>query len=124
MNSWTSFDRSAAVLPGTGQVRDVVSRTPGAIGYISIGFVDSDYATTTVRALPIDGVDATEENVESGAYPISRDLYFFTNGDPQGEAYGYISYVLSDAMDQTIRDAGYIPAHKSSSDNAEGSDAR
>ena len=32
--------------------------------------------------------------------PISRDLYFFTNGDPQGEAYGYISYVLSDAMDQ------------------------
>lgn len=117
-----SFDRSAAVLPGTGQVRDVVSRTPGAIGYISIGFVDSDYATTSVRALAIDGVEATEDNVETGAYPISRDLYFFTNGDPQGEAYGYISYVLSDEMDQTIRDAGYIPAHKSSV--AEGSDAR
>lgn len=116
------FDRSAAVLPGTGQVRDVVSRTPGAIGYISIGFVDSDYATTSVRALAIDGVQATEDNVETGAYPISRDLYFFTNGDPQGEAYGYISYVLSDEMDQTIRDAGYIPAHKSSV--AEGSDAR
>lgn len=82
-----------------------MSRTPGAIGYISIGFVESDYATTSVRSLPIDGVEATEENVESGAYPISRDLYFFTNGDPQGEAYGYISYVLSDAMDQTIRDA-------------------
>ena len=116
------FDRSAAVLPGTGQVRDVVSRTPGAIGYISIGFVDSDYATTSVRALAIDGVQATEDNVETGAYPISRDLYFFTNGDPQGQAYGYISYVLSDEMDQTIRDAGYIPAHKSSV--AEGSDAR
>lgn len=120
----TEFDRSAAVLPGTGQVRDVVSRTPGAIGYISIGFVDSDYATTTVRALPIDGVEPSEQSVEDGSYPISRDLYFFTNGDPQGEAYGYISYVLSDAMDQTIRDAGYIPAHKSSSDSAEGSDAR
>ena len=97
-----SFDRSAAVLPGTGQVRDVVSRTPGAIGYISIGFVESDYATTSVRSLPIDGVEATEENVESGAYPISRDLYFFTNGDPQGEDYGYISYVLSDAMEHRI----------------------
>ena len=109
----TEFDRSAAVLPGTGQVRDVVSRTPGAIGYISIGFVESDYASTTVKSLDIDGVEATEGNVESGAYPISRDLYFFTNGDPQGTAYDYISYVLSDAMDQTIRDAGYIPAHKS-----------
>lgn len=117
----TEFDRSAAVLPGTGQVRDVVSRTPGAIGYISIGFVDSDYASTTVRSLAIDGVEATEDNVETGIYPISRDLYFFTNGDPQGVAYDYISYVLSDEMDQTIRDAGYIPAHKSAS-SKEGSE--
>jgi phosphate transport system substrate-binding protein len=107
----TSFDRSAAVLPGTGQVRDVVSRTPGAIGYISIGFVESANATTQVRSVPIDGVDATEANVESGAYPISRELYFFTNGDPTGEAYDYIQYVLSDDMAQTIRDAGYIPAY-------------
>jgi len=35
-----TFDRSAAVLPGTGQVRDVVSRSRGAIGYISVGFVE------------------------------------------------------------------------------------
>ncbi len=119
----TEFDRSAAVLPGTGQVRDVVSRTPGAIGYISIGFVDSAYASTSVRSLPIDGVEATEDNVENGSYPISRDLYFFTNGDPQGAAYDYISYVLSDEMDQTIRDAGYIPAHKSQG-SEEGSEAK
>ena len=115
----TAFDRSAAVLPGTGQVRDVVSRTPGAIGYISIGFVESDYASTTVKALSIDGVEATEDNVESGEYPISRDLYFFTNGDPQGAAYDYISYVLSDEMSQTIRDAGYIPAHKSTTEGGD-----
>lgn len=107
------FDRAAAVLPGTGQVRDVVSRTPGAIGYISIGFVDSAYTTTTVRALPVDGVDATEGNVEDGSYPISRELYVFTNGDPRGDAYDYISYLLSDDMEQVIRDAGYIPAYDS-----------
>lgn len=104
------FDRRAAVLPGTGQVRDVVSRTPGAIGYISIGFVESDYASTKVKSIAIDGVDATESNVEDGSYPISRELYFFTNGDPSGEVYDYISYVLSDEMAQTISDAGYIPA--------------
>lgn len=118
----SEFDRSAAVLPGTGQVRDVVSRTPGAIGYISIGFVESAYATTTVRALPIDGVEATEESVEDGSYPISRELYFFTNGDPQGTSYDYISYVLSDGMDQVIRDAGYIPAYNSIPGRGEGSD--
>ena len=108
-----AFDRTAAVLPGTGQVRDVVSRTPGAIGYISIGFVESEHASTTVRAVPVDGVDATEQTVEDGSYPISRELYFFTSGDPAGETYDYISYVLSDDMDQVIRDAGYIPAFDS-----------
>lgn len=120
----TPFDRSAAVLPGTGQVRDVVSRTPGAIGYISIGFVDSAYASTHVRALPIDGVEASEETVESGAYPISRELYLFTNGDPKGEAYDYISYLLSPDMEQTIRDAGYIPALDSIPGRGEGGDAQ
>ena len=99
-----------------------MSRTPGAIGYISIGFVESAYATTTVRALPIDGVEATEESVEDGSYPISRELYFFTNGDPQGTSYDYISYVLSDGMDQVIRDAGYIPAYNSIPGRGEGSD--
>lgn len=110
------FDNSAAVLPGTGQVRDVVSRSVGAIGYISIGFVNSDYATTTVSCLSVDGVDPTEENVKNGSYPISRDLYFFTNGDPTGVAYDYISYVTSDEMAQTIIDAGYIPVSEDSSD--------
>lgn len=103
------FDRSAAVLPGTGQVRDVVSRSKGAIGYISIGFVKSDYATTTVRTLTVNGVEATEDNVSNGTYPISRDLYFFTNGDPQGASYQYIKFVLSDQMAKTIEEAGYIP---------------
>jgi phosphate transport system substrate-binding protein len=110
----TSFDRTAAILPGTGQVRDVVSRTPGAIGYISIGFVDSEFTTSTVKSLSIDGVAATEANVENGTYPISRELYFFTKGEATGAAKDYIDYVLSDNMAQVIRDAGYIPAGASS----------
>lgn len=109
-----SFDRTAAILPGTGQVRDVVSRTPGAIGYISIGFVDSEFTTSTVKSLSIDGVAATEANVENGTYPISRELYFFTKGEATGAAKDYIDYVLSDNMAQVIRDAGYIPAGASS----------
>ncbi len=114
----TRFDATAAVLPGTGQVRDVVSRTPGAIGYISIGFVDSAFTTSTVKALSIDGVEPTEANVASGAYPVSRSLYLFTKGEPTGEAKAYIDEVLSPDMAQTIRDAGYIPASES-----EGGDA-
>lgn len=117
----TAFDRSAAVLPGTGQVRDVVSRTPGAIGYISIGFVESSNATTSVKSVRVDGVEAGEDTVEDGSYPISRDLYFFTDGEPEGFVADYIDFVRSDEMSQTIRDAGYIPVNASSS--SEGDDA-
>lgn len=108
------FDRRAAVLSGTGQVRDVVSRTRGAIGYISMGFVESDYAQTQVRAISVDNVKPVEATVANGSYPISRDLYFFTKGEPADEARGYIDYVLSEDMDEQIREAGFIPAGKGS----------
>lgn len=103
------FDRRAAVLSGTGQVRDVVSRSRGAIGYISMGFVESKYAVTRVRAINVNHVEPSEKTIASGGYPISRDLYFFTKGEPMGTAAEYIEYVLSDEMDDRIREAGFIP---------------
>ena len=95
----TPFDRRSAVLSGTGQVRDVVSRSRGAIGYISLGFVDSLNAKTS----------ASEKTVASGGYPISRDLYFFVKGAPSQQAQDYIDYVTSEKMDKQIREAGFIP---------------
>ena len=103
------FDRSAAVLSGTGQVRDVVSRSRGAIGYISLGFVKSDYATTQVKAVSVNHVEASEKTVSSGGYPISRDLYFFVKGKPSKTAQAYIDYVTSSKMEKQVREAGFIP---------------
>lgn len=103
------FDRSAAVLSGTGQVRDVVSRSAGAIGYISLGFVESKFAETAVRAINVNHVEPSEKTIASGGYPISRDLYFYVKGAPSPEAQAYIDYVVSDKMDAIVRDAGFIP---------------
>lgn len=110
MGEDTLFDRSAAVLPGTGQVRDVVSRSEGAIGYISVGFVESDFTDTTVKVLSVDGVYASDETVASGEYPISRELHLFTLGEPTGVIKEYIDFVLSDEMATVIEDAGFVPA--------------
>lgn len=113
------FDRRAAVLSGTGQVRDVVSRSRGAIGYISMGFVESKYAKTSVRAISVNHVEPSEKTIASGGYPVSRDLYFFTNGEPKGDAAKYIDYVLSDKMDEQIREAGFIPAGRDAATEGE-----
>jgi len=105
-----SFDRSAVVLPGTGQVRDVVARSAGAVGYISVGFVEPRFTDTRVKALVIDGVEPSEATVASKKYPIARTLHFFTKGEPTDLAKRYIDHVLSDAVQSgVIVDAGFVP---------------
>jgi len=99
------FFRGAAVLPGTGQVRSVVAQAPGAIGYISLGFV-----TNEVKAIRVDGIEAAPATVENGTYPIQRTLHFFTKGEPEGLAAEYIDFVLSEPVQQgVVRDAGFLP---------------
>lgn len=105
-----AFDRSAAVLPGTGQVRDVVARASGAIGYISIGFVEPRFTDVEVKAVAVDGVVPNDGTVAAGDYPIGRSLHFFTKGQPTGLAKRYIDFVLSpEIQDTVVVDAGFIP---------------
>lgn len=102
------FDPTAAVLPGTGQVRAVVAQAAGAVGYISLGFVDA-----SVKPLVIDGITADEKTVASGTYPISRVLHFFTKGAPTGLVKAYTDFVLSAKIqDEVVRDAGFLPVKK------------
>ena len=86
-----------------------MSRSAGAIGYISLGFVESKFAQTAVRAISVNHVEPSEKTIASGGYPISRDLYFYVKGTPSPEAQAYIDYVISDKMDSIVRDAGFIP---------------
>ncbi len=100
------FDPTAAVLPGTGQVRSVVAQSRIAIGYISLGFVKG----SPVKALIIDGVTATEDNVANGTYPIKRNLHFISKGAPQGLAKQFIEFMLSPQIqDNVVIDGGFLP---------------
>jgi len=91
-----------------GAVLQTVAQTPGSIGYVSIGFVSKD-----VKALPIwynaDKVIAPNlENVKSREYPVSRDLYVITNGQPSGLTADFINYILSPEGQKIVADEGYV----------------
>lgn len=104
------FDPSATVLPGTGQVRDVVARAPGAIGYISLGFVKPRFTSVQVKALTVDGVTPSEKTVADHTYPIGRVLHFFTKGQPTGLTKQFVDFVLSPTIQKgVVVDAGFIP---------------
>lgn len=104
------FDPAATVLPGTGQVRDVVARAPGAIGYISLGFVKARFSNAQVKAIAVDGVSPSEKTVADKTYPVGRVLHFFTKGKPTGLTKQFVDFVLSDAVQKgVVVDAGFIP---------------
>ena len=91
-----------------GAVTQTVAQTPGAIGYVSIGFVSKD-----VKALPIwynanKIIPASLDNVKTKTYPVSRDLYVITNGQPSGLAGDFIKYVLSADGQKIVADEGYV----------------
>jgi phosphate transport system substrate-binding protein len=62
----------------------------------------------TVKALSIDGTAATVANVKSGVYPIKRNLYLITLGEPEGLAKDFIEYALSDEGQAVVTDGGFI----------------
>jgi len=86
-----------------GGVKQAVGGSPYAIGFISFGYVDS-----TVKALSIDGIEATAENAKSETYPIVRPLYFLTKEEPTGLVKDFIDFCLSDEGQAIVADEGYI----------------
>jgi phosphate transport system substrate-binding protein len=96
--------KAALVQDSTGAVREMVKSDLGAIGYISLGQVTAD-----VKAVPLDGVAATEANVLAGKYPLVRPFTFVFSGEPSGLAKQFLDFVLSAEGQALSRKEGLIP---------------
>ena len=95
---------SALTVPSNGGIVQAVSRTPGAIGYVGLGYMNDD-----IKALKVGGVDGSEENTLNGSFPISRGLFMFTKGWPKGDTMAFISFILSKKGQELVAAAGSIP---------------
>ena len=96
----------AQELDSTGGVLAKVASTPGSIGYVSLDVVDD-----TVKALSLDGVEPTEENIVAGSYKLSRPFVMATMGtiDEQNDLVKtWFGYVQSDEGKAVITAMGLI----------------
>ena len=91
-------------LNSNGAVQQSVAQTPGAIGYVSLEYVDD-----TVKALTIDGVTPSVATVLDGTYTINRPLLMITDGEPTGLAKSYLDFILSAEGQQILSDNGFVP---------------
>lgn len=103
----------ANITNSTSVMMTTVAGDKYGIGYISLGSLND-----TVKALKIEGADATVENIEKGTYPIVRPFYIATKGTPSEQAQDFISFILSKDGQAIITENGYIsvsdkPAYQS-----------
>lgn len=91
-----------------GAVKQTVAQTPGAIGYVGLGYLDA-----TVRAVPIlvngTPIEPSVRTVLDRKYPISRPLILVTKGDPKGLAKDYIRFLLSQEGQKILEKEGFVP---------------
>ena len=93
-------------LDSTGAVMARVAATPGAIGYVSLDVVDD-----SVKAVSLDGVEATEENIKAGTYILSRPFVMATKGEISEQSdlvQAWFAYIESDEGAAVIQEAGLI----------------
>ena len=80
-----------------------VADDEAAIGYISLGSLDD-----SVKALKIDGAEATADNISNGSYKVSRPFNIATKGTPNEVTQDFINFILSEDGQKVVEDAGYI----------------
>ena len=95
----------ALLQASNGAVVQAVSKNKNAVGYIGLGYLDE-----SVKATAVNSIVGSEETTLNGSYPISRPLYMFTNGWPEGDTLNFINYVLHPQKGQKfVKEAGYVP---------------
>ena len=95
----------ATITSSTEVVMTTVAGNKNAIGYCSLGSLND-----TEKAVKIDGVEATVDNINNGKYAISRPFNIATNGTPSEVTQDFINYILSEDGQKIVEENGYIKA--------------
>lgn len=94
---------SAEITNSTSVMMQTIAGDTDAIGYISLGSLDD-----SVKALKVDGVEATLDNVKSGDYKVSRPFNIVTKKDASDAAKDFINYIMSEEGQAIVEEEGYV----------------
>lgn len=94
---------SSETQASNGAMKNRVSLTPGAIGFISLGFVDS-----SVKKVAVEGVLPTPASVRDSTYPLARPLFMVTAGQPTGMVKRFIDMPDTPAGMRMIKELGFV----------------
>jgi len=112
----TLFSMDTLLLPSSEGIIAEVRQNPNAIGYDGLGYVPKDLKMIAI-AKEAGGayVLPSIATVNDKTYPIARDLYMYTNGEPTGIVKTYLDWILSSEAQQIVADLGFVPVSSDSS---------
>jgi phosphate transport system substrate-binding protein len=109
-NNKTLFATDTLLLPSSEGIISEVRQNPNAIGYDGLGYVPSDLKTVAVaRDAASPYVLPSIATVNDKSYPVARDLYMYTAGQPTGAVKAYLDWIVSPEAQQVVADLGFVP---------------
>lgn len=103
------FAASVQALQGTAAVINAVSKDKRSIGYGGIGYLKGVRAVKVKKDEASPAVEPTLDNVVNGSYPISRYLFMYTIGEPEGAVKTFIDWARGAEGQKVCADVGYYP---------------
>jgi len=94
----------AQMLASNGAIVTAIAKNRYAIGYLGIGYINK-----SVKPLQVNGVTASVQTALSKEYPLSRELYMYTDGDAKGDVAKYLGFVKSTEGQKIVVKEGFVP---------------
>ncbi|MCP4416321.1 MAG: phosphate ABC transporter substrate-binding protein [Chloroflexi bacterium] len=109
------FAPQTLLMPSSVGITSELRRNPNAIGYDGLGYVDPAHEKVVAVARDIDTpfVMPSVETASSGEYPLSRNLFMYTAGEPQGNIADYLAWIISPAGQEIVAKLGFVPLTES-----------
>lgn len=98
------YAKSSQKMAGNEQIAAEVGKNPNGIGYVGLAYLNAPGIKTTA----VDGQLPTKETVLKHLYPLARPTFYYTNGDPTGEAAKFVEFTLSAEGRKIVEQVGFV----------------
>jgi len=96
---------SSQKMAGNEQIASEVAKNPNGIGYVGLAYIN----TPGIKVIAIAGITPSKETVLAKQYPYARPTFYYTNGEPSGEAAKFVEFTLSDEGQKIVEKVGFVP---------------